>query len=83
MSNTATIRSTSDPAIKLAYPRDTLTIDVDGYPSWALPGTTTYDLGTFSLNSTGGSTTVGPTDTLSVANCGITCLLYTSPSPRD
>lgn len=72
MSNTATIRSTSDPAIKLAYPRDTLTIDVDGYPSWSLPGTTTYDLGAFTLNSTGGSTTVTATDTLSVANCGIT-----------
>ena len=58
MSNTATIRSTSDPAIKLAYPGDTLTIDVDGYPEWSLPGTTTYDLGTFSLNSTGGPATL-------------------------
>lgn len=54
MSNTARIRSTSDPTIKLGYPRDTLTIDVDGYPGWSLQGTTTYDLGTFTLNSTGG-----------------------------
>jgi len=72
MSNTATIRSTSDPTIKLGYPRDTLTIDVDGYPGWSLQGTTTYDLGTFTLNSTGASTTVSATDTLSVANCGVT-----------
>ena len=53
MSNTATIRSTSDPAIKLAYPRDTLSIDVAGYPEWSLPGTTTFLLGDFLLNSTG------------------------------
>ena len=57
MLNTATIRSTSDPAIKLAYPRDTLTIDVDGYPAWSLPGTTTFLLGDFLLNSTGGVST--------------------------
>jgi len=72
MSNTATIRSTSDPSIKLAYPRDTLTIDVDGYPAWSLQGTTTYDLGAFILNSTGASTTVTATDTLSVENSGVT-----------
>jgi hypothetical protein len=50
---TSTIRSTSDPTIKLSYPRDRTTIDVDGYPEWSLQGTTTYDLGTFTLNSTG------------------------------
>jgi len=55
MSNTATIRSTSDPSIKLAYPRDTLTIDVDGYPAWSLQGTTNFLLGDFLLNSTGGA----------------------------
>lgn len=53
---TSTIRSTSDPTIKLSYPRDRITIDVDGYPEWSLQGTTTYDLGTFTLNSTGGAT---------------------------
>ena len=57
MLNTATIRSTSDPAIKLAYPRDTLTIDVDGYPAWSLQGTTTFLLGNFLLNSTGATAT--------------------------
>ena len=56
---TSTIRSTSDPAIKLSYPRDRITIDVDGYPEWSLQGTTTYDLGTFTLNSTGASTVSG------------------------
>lgn len=72
MLNTATIRSTSDPAIKLAYPRDTLTIDVDGYPAWSLQGTTTYDLGAFTLNSSGGTYTVGGTGALSVSNSGVT-----------
>lgn len=57
MSNTATIRSTSDPAIKLGYPSDTLTIDVDGYPGWSLQGTTNFLLGDFLLNSTGAVST--------------------------
>jgi len=57
MLNTATIRSTSDPTIKLAYPRDTLTIDVDGYPAWSLQGTTNFLLGNFLLNSTGAVST--------------------------
>jgi len=57
MSNTATIRSTSDPTIKLGYPRDTLTIDVDGYPGWSLQGTTNFLLGDFLLNSTGAVST--------------------------
>ena len=69
---TSTIRSTSDPAIKLSYPRDRITIDVDGYPEWSLQGTTTYDLGSFILNSTGGATSVSASDTLSVSNCGVT-----------
>ena len=69
---TSTIRSTSDPAIKLSYPRDRITIDVDGYPEWSLQGTTTYALGTFTLNSTGASTVSPAPDTLSVANSGVT-----------
>lgn len=69
---TSTIRSTSDPTIKLSYPRDRIIIDVDGYPEWSLQGTTTYDLGTFTLNSTGGTTSVSDSETLSVSNCGVT-----------
>jgi hypothetical protein len=63
--------SRSNPNYSVVLETLPLLVETDSAP-FETPNTHTFGLGYYTINSTGGDQLVSPTDTLSVANCGIT-----------
>jgi hypothetical protein len=63
--------SRSNPNYSVVLETLPLLVETDSAP-FETPNTHTFGLGYYTINSTGGDQQVSPTDTLSVANCGIT-----------